>query len=190
MIARLQGKVEEKTVHGVVLTVNGVGYEVQLTEGFLAGLKINSTVVLYTYLHLKTDGLELFGFPTAEERSFFKKLLSVSGCGPRLALSLLSFYTPEDLEKAVREGNVEDLARVPGLGKKTAQRLVLELKGKLVLKEEKPLAQEAVLAKEALRNLGYSANEVKGFLEEIVSDSEKSAEEIVKEVLKRLSGAG
>ncbi len=190
MIARLQGKVEEKMVHGVVLTVNGIGYEVQLTERFLASLKINSTVVLHTYLHLKTDGLELFGFPSVEERSFFKKLLSVSGCGPRLALSLLSFYSPEELEATVKEGNVEALARVPGLGKKTAQRLVLELKGKLVLKEEEPLTQEAVLAKEALRNLGYSANEVKGFLKEVVSDREKSAEEIVKEVLKRLGSAG
>jgi Holliday junction DNA helicase RuvA len=84
---------------------------------------------------------------------------------------------------------VEALARVPGLGKKTAQRLVLELKGKLVLKEEEPLTQEAVLAKEALRNLGYSANEVKGLLREIVSDSEKSAEEIVKEVLRKLGSA-
>lgn len=135
MIASLRGILLSTGVDHVVLEVGGVGYLVYAPRPVLGGLgSTGEQVFLHTLLIVREDAMTLYGFATPEQRTLFETVLSVTGVGPRLALALLSFATPDEVRFAVAQGDTGRFARVPGIGKKMAERLVLELKGKLDIK--------------------------------------------------------
>jgi holliday junction DNA helicase RuvA len=132
MIGRLRGIVLEKHPNEVVVEASGVGYEVLIPISTYTTLpEVGAVVSLRIYTHVREDALSLFGFATAEEKSVFERLISVSGIGPGLAIKVLSGLATPDLIAAIRSGDVVQLVRIPGVGKKTAERIVLELKDKL-----------------------------------------------------------
>ena len=132
MISFLVGTIEEKYENTLVLDVNGVGYELQISNNSLVALpNSNETTKVYTYLHVKEDGIALFGFATQEEKGIFMKLITVSGVGPKMAISILSGMKISDLIVAISREDVSLLAKIKGLGKKTAERICLELKDKI-----------------------------------------------------------
>ena len=132
MIALLEGKLVEKSPSAVVISAAGVGYLVHVPLSTFDTLPAaNDSVRLFTYLHVREDTLQLYGFATRQERGTFEKMISVTGVGPRLALAILSSLSVERLVVAIETGQAALLDRIPGVGKKTADRLVLELKGKL-----------------------------------------------------------
>ena len=132
MIAFIAGKLAEKHLTEAVIDVHGVGYQVLLSAlSYEALPEIGEPVHLFTYLHVREDQMLLFGFATREERSLFKLLISVSGIGPRLALAMLSAMNPAELQRTIVEKDIAQLKRIPGIGKRTAERLVVELHDRL-----------------------------------------------------------
>ena len=161
MIARLRGTKAGLTPSGLIVDVGGVGYLVQVTPSVLR--RPGAEVTVETYMHVREDALQLFGFGSAEERDLFVHLLSVNGVGPKVALAIVSGSTPAELRRAIA---LEDTARfeaIPGIGKKTAQRVVLELKEKLGSAADAPepggAAHSELVARDALVGLGYSVVE-------------------------------
>ncbi len=133
MISRLSGKLVEKAPPQIVIDVNGVGYEVDVSmQTFYLLPPLNETVQLYTQLVVREDAHLLFGFATAAERATFRQLVKVSGIGAKTALGILSAMSADELAQAVAQEDVKRLSSAPGIGKKTAERMVLELRGKLV----------------------------------------------------------
>jgi len=160
MIAGLEGNVVRRGPDFVIVNVGGVHYRASVSPQTLAALD-GEHVQLATYLHVREDALQLYGFVTAEEQELFEQILNVSGIGPKGALALVGSMPVGGLRQAIQAGNVDALKRVPGIGAKTAQRLILELKGKLapgVLKIAEAGSPEAELV-EALSALGYSPAE-------------------------------
>lgn len=131
MIASLTGTVTHVTLERAVLDVGGVGYLVHATPGTLAGLRVGERAQLHTTLVVREDSMTVFGFAEADEREVFETAQSVSGVGPRIALAMLAVLTPDALRRAVASEDLAALRRIPGVGPKSAQRLVLELSGKL-----------------------------------------------------------
>ena len=162
MIGRLHGKLIEKTPPQVLVDVGGVGYEVDVPMSTFCNLPAEgSEITLLTHFIVREDAQLLYGFATAAERQTFRALIRISGVGPRIALAVLSGMSTQDLADAVEQGNATLLTRVPGIGKKTADRLVLELKGKLAGNAFAPAggaASEADILS-ALMALGYSERE-------------------------------
>jgi Holliday junction DNA helicase RuvA len=163
MITRLRGKPVARRPDGLVLDVNGVGYLLAATPSALRRAQGAGEVSLETYLHVREDALQLYGFADAAERELFEQLLSVGGVGPKVALAIVSGSTPDELRRAIV---LEDTARfeaIPGIGKKTAQRVVLELKEKLsaviVAPEVGAGGSEHLTARDALVELGFSVGE-------------------------------
>jgi Holliday junction DNA helicase RuvA len=184
MISRLRGTPAGQTTDGVVLDVNGIGYLVHATPTARRKASGGSEVTLETYLHVRDDALQLYGFAEPAERELFTHLLGVSGIGPKVALAIVSGSSPADLRRAIA---LEDIARfqaIPGIGKKTAQRVVLELKEKLgALEEVAPMGGKPhLVAREALVELGYSLVEAEQALAE--TDPEAPPEERVRQALK------
>ena len=164
MIGRLHGKLIEKTPPQVPVDVGGVGYEVDVPMSTFCNLPAEgSEITLLTHFILREDAQLLYGFATAAERQTFRALIRISGVGPRIALAVLSGMSTQDLADAVEQGNATLLTRVPGIGKKTADRLVLELKGKLAGNAFAPAGGAASAAQadilSALMALGYSERE-------------------------------
>ena len=132
MIAFLRGRLLEKHPNQIIVETGGVGYDVVIPISTFSTLpEAGSEVKLRIHTHVREDALSLFGFLTSEEKTIFEKLISVSGIGPTLAIKVLSGMATSDLTAAIRNGHVEQLVRIPGVGKKTAERIVLELKDKL-----------------------------------------------------------
>lgn len=132
MIAHLRGTVFEKHPNEVIVEAGGVGYEVQIPISTYTSLPdVGAAVSLRIYTHVREDAFLLFGFATTDEKFVFERLISVSGIGPKLAITVLSGLATEDLVGAIRGGDVQKLVRIPGVGKKTAERMVLELKDKM-----------------------------------------------------------
>lgn len=160
MIAHLRGTLLAKTPQSVIVEAAGVGYEVAISIPTYSGLPaLGAEISLHIYTHVREDALALFGFVDVAEKRLFEKLFSVSGIGPKLALTVLSGLSPEKLVAAIRSHDHVTLTRIPGIGKKTAERVVLELKDKLeemgpsVLAGVSAPAAEDVIS--ALVNLGY-----------------------------------
>jgi holliday junction DNA helicase RuvA len=182
MIARLRGTPVARTAEGLVLDVNGVGYLVQATPS--AAGKGGDEITVETYLHVREDALQLYGFADAAERELFVQLLGVNGVGPKVALGIVSGSRPAELRRAIVR---EDLARfqaIPGIGKKTAERIVLELEGSIAEAVHAPTAgaPRELVARDALVELGYSLVEAEQALAGV--DPELSAEERVREALR------
>jgi Holliday junction DNA helicase RuvA len=189
MIARLQGKAVARRPEGLVLDVNGVGYLVAATPSALRQADRAGAIVLETYLHVREDALQLYGFADSAERELFEHLLSVGGVGPKVALAIVSGSSPAELRRAIV---LEDTARfeaIPGIGKKTAQRVVLELKEKIGAAsgsealEQSGEAPGHLAAREALVELGYSVVEAERALAEV--DADLPAEERVRQALRK-----
>lgn len=164
MIGRLHGKLIEKTPPQVLVDVGGVGYEVDVPMSTFCNLPAEgSEITLLTHFIVREDAQLLYAFATAAERQTFRALIRISGVGPRIALAVLSGMSTQDLADAVEQGNATLLTRVPGIGKKTADRLVLELKGKLAGNAFAPAGGAASAAQadilSALMALGYSERE-------------------------------
>ena len=163
MIAHLRGKLAEKQPNLVVVDVDGVGYELTIpVSTYLQLGNAGEEVALHTHTHVREDSLALFGFATRHEKSIFEKLITVSGIGPRLAVTVLSGLPAGDLATAIRNGDVATLTRIPGVGRKTGERMVLELREKLIPageggaglpSEMSPIERDVI---SALLNLGCS----------------------------------
>jgi len=156
VIARLRGTLVARSEAGIVLDVGGVGYLVAATPRVAARPGEETTVE--TYLHVRDDALQLYGFATAEERALFELLLSVSGIGPKVALAIVSASPSDELRRAIARGDLARFEAIPGIGRKIAQRIVMELGDKLALDPGAPAAAAGgpLLARDALVELGYS----------------------------------
>ncbi len=189
MIAQLRGQIIKRGDDFVILDVHGVGFRVRVPASTLESLGMEgSNAELLTHLPVREDDLSLFGFATEDELELFELLLTVSGIGPKAALGILSAAPSQTVRAAIAQNNLDLLTGIPGIGKKTAQRLVLELKGKVEVSEElaeaSPLDQEVVAA---LVNLGYSAAEAQRAARAVPS-SEKLVEDRIRWALRYLGG--
>jgi Holliday junction DNA helicase RuvA len=188
MIAFLHGRVLALAPGQVVLEAGGVGYELAVPLSAYAKLQGKQEASLWVHTYLRQDQLSLFGFPSPMEREVFRLLLGVAGVGPRMALALLASFTPEELAAAVEGSHWQLLAQAPGVGRRTAERVVVELKGKLAKVVEPPALSLREDAVSALANLGYSAKqaaEVVGALLRERADWELA--ELLREALRRLA---
>jgi Holliday junction DNA helicase RuvA len=194
VIARLSGTVAEKGEGEAIIDVGGVGYRVRLSQVSLARLPpAGERVALRTYTHVRDDAIELFGFAAAEEEAVFRELIGVKNVGPRAAQNILSGIEAKDLAVAVARGDVARLTRVPGVGKKTAERLVVELKEKLVTLARaaspgaRPPGGLAEQLEQALAGLGYRAQQAEGAVASLRDRMEgRSLDELLREALKLL----
>ena len=165
MIGRLRGKPVVRDASGLVLDVGGVGYRLHATPSALRKAEDAEEVVVETHLHVREDALQLYGFADATERELFEQLLAVSGVGPKVALAIVSGYSPAELRRAILREDSALFQTIPGIGKKTAQRVVLELKERiapLAAVEQAPHLGSGdghTVARDALVELGYSAAE-------------------------------
>jgi len=186
VIAFLQGELAEKAGDRVVLSVHGTGYEVLVPVSTLARLPgLGKDARVYTRLHVRDDALVLYGFSTTEERGLFDLLVSVSGVGPKLALAFLSVFTPEALRRAVAAGDVAALATVPGVGKKMAGRVVVDLKDKLGSGDGDaaptgPLSE----VREALLSLGLSPQEARDAMSSLAGNGDRTVEDLLRDALR------
>jgi len=187
MIARLRGKPAANTPEGLVLDVGGVGYLVHATPTAVRKGDSADEITVETYLHVREDALQLYGFADRSERELFVQLLAVSGIGPKVALAIVSGSPADELRRAIVREDAARFTAIPGIGKKTAERIVLELKEKLG--GEEALAQEAgpetpyLVARDALVELGYSIADAERALAN--TDRDASPEERVRQALRR-----
>ena len=191
MIAYLKGVLISKQPNSVVIDTGGVGYSasIPLSTYFRIGEE-NETAELFIYTHLTDSALSLFGFSTREERELFLKLIAISGIGPKLALNVLSGMGPAELEEAVRTSDVARISLIPGIGKKTALRIAMELQEKIE-KKEKLLAAKSSPEREdlisALTNLGFRRKEVESVVDAALKAFGASSgfEKLLRECLKK-----
>jgi len=187
MIGTLRGSLGHKSVSDVIVDVGGVGYRVIVPLGVLSELPpTGSEVFLYIYTHVREDAIHLFGFSSEGEKRVFTTLLGISGIGPKVALSIISGIPYEQFLSAVEAEDITRLTSIPGLGKKTAQRLVLELRGKLPKEGGSAADVEFDDALSALINLGYKKADASGAIELARKDGHGDIETILREALKRL----
>ena len=191
MIGSLSGKLQALTDDTLIVNVGGVGFRVRVSANTAAGLgEVGSPVQLFTHLRVREDELSLYGFATEEELHLFETLMTVSGVGPKVAMSVLAAAPIATLKIAIAEGNIDALTAVPGIGKKTAQRLALELKGKIdvtglsEVSEISPPDRDVI---DALINLGYSAAEATRAVRAVPANV-KILEERVRVALQYLGG--
>ncbi len=188
MISILHGTVIDTGTRFAVLDLNGVGYKVYVTDDTLQHLKIGAETTVWTYLVVREDALDLYGFLSKNEKAFFELLISVSGIGPKSALNILSLVSSETLASSIRTGSVAHLVKVSGIGRKTAEKIVLELKDKMggMAGSEMTTGMSSDMdAIEALRALGYETDEAREALKKIDKNIEDTGAK-VKAALKEL----
>jgi len=193
MIASLHGRVESLGSDWAIINVGGIGFQVYMPTSTLSTLStIGEEVQLYTHLHLREDSATLYGFASADELRLFQTLIAVSGLGPKLALAMLSVMSVDKLTMAIVTGSVDLLTVVPGIGKKVANRLVLELKEKIgagwVTTPGVQLAEENTDVLAALTSLGYSVSEASRAVASLPPSSDLSLEEKIKLALQYFGG--
>lgn len=187
MISYLSGTIISISGTYLVLDVNGVGYKVFATGQTLLGLKTGGKTELFTHLAVRETALDLYGFPSQEELSFFELLITISGIGPKSALGILNVATVDVLKNAIFTENTSHLIKVSGIGKKNAEKIVLELRGKLDGEmKDGTSSNDDSDALEALTSLGYTQKEAREALKQISNDI-TGASERVKSALKILS---
>jgi Holliday junction DNA helicase RuvA len=185
MIARLRGTVVGSTPEGLVLDVGGVGYLVAATPSVLRTAAAGSELTVETYLNVREDALQLYGFADRAERELFTQLLTVNGVGPKVALAIVSGSPAEELRRAIVREDAARFQAIPGIGKKTAERIVLELKEKVEATVVTAIGSESphLVARDALVELGYSVTDAERALAE--TDADASPEERVRQALRR-----
>ncbi len=193
MIAHLKGTLTHKGVDRAVIDIGGVGYQAYVSKTGLGNLpSVGGEAFLHIYTHVREDQITLFGFTTPEEKQIFLRLLDVSGIGPKMALSILSGMAPHDVVQAVVKEDLARLYSIPGVGKKTAERIVVDLKDKF-LKEfagigaqkpvNKPLYNDSL---SALVNLGYQRMTAEKILANVSLDDHTSVQSVIKHALKEM----
>lgn len=196
MIAFLTGRVVRKAASHALLEVGGVGYKLAMSTCSLAALPAEGDeVTVWTYLYVREDELSLFGFESEAEKESFEQLITVTGVGPKVALATLSALSPEALAQAVASDDVAMISTVPGIGKKTAQRIILDLKDKLGIPDLGSAAARgsgagAALAEttDALLSMGFSAAEVAAAVKGFEGTGSSDAQALLKYALRRLGG--
>jgi len=187
MIARLRGTAAARTPEGLVVDVGGVGYLVAATPAVLRRAEAGAELVVETYLHVREDALQLYGFADAAERELFTHLLTVNGIGPKVALAVVSGSPAAELRRAIALGDAARFQAIPGIGKKTAERIVLELKEKMagveLVASDAPAGAADSVAREALIELGWTPLEAERALAD--TDADLTPEERVRAVLRR-----
>jgi holliday junction DNA helicase RuvA len=192
MIGRLSGKTTHKDGGVIIVDVGGVGYRVNLPKESVSKISVGDKTDLWTHLHVRENALDLYGFIEKEQVEFFELLIGVSGVGPKTALAILSIAPPKTLAIAIVQNNTSYLTRVSGIGKRNAEKIIVELKDRLraVVKDEDGIpvseTEDAILA---LRSLGYSTREAQEALSRIPDDTTETQEQI-KEALKHLGKSG
>jgi Holliday junction DNA helicase RuvA len=184
VISRLRGAPAGRTADGLVVDVGGVGYLVSATPSVLRRADGATELTVETYLHVREDTLQLYGFADAGERSLFVQLLGVSGVGPKVALAVVSSASPDELMRAIALRDSARFQAIPGIGKKTAERIVLELEGSLAdaVPVSEPSSRGELTARDALVELGYSLVEAEQALAAV--DADLPVEERVREALR------
>jgi holliday junction DNA helicase RuvA len=184
VISRLRGAPAGRTVDGLVVDVGGVGYLVNATPSVLRRAEGASELTIETHLHVREDAMQLYGFADAAERALFVQLLGVSGIGPKVALAVVSSASPEELTRAIALRDSARFQAIPGIGKKTAERIVLELEGSLAqtVTVASTDAPRELVARDALVELGYSLVEAEQALAAV--DPDLPVEERVREALR------
>ena len=185
MISYISGVVIEKETRFAIIDVGGLGYRVFVTEDTLRRLKIGATAKLKTHHAVREDTEELFGFLETDDLKLFELLLSVPGIGPKTSLNILNVATPETLRRSITSGETAYLTKISGIGRKTAEKIILELREKLGKSEEDDGLKEEVDALEALKSLGYSHTEAREALKNIPKDAVNTSDR-VKQALKIL----
>jgi Holliday junction DNA helicase RuvA len=202
MIALIKGKIAYKGISHVVIDTQGVGYRIFIPlTTFYELPESGQMVTLHIHTNVKQDAINLFGFYTLQERDLFQLMISVSGIGPKIAMNILSGISANDLLQAISSGNLGKLVSIPGVGKKMAERLILELREKVIKKmiaENIPAADEQHKASEifkedalsALVNLGYKSNAAKDALDKVLQAAEQklAVDQLLKKTLKILAG--
>lgn len=186
MLFSLEGQIKFKGKNFVVLENNGISWQIFVSDLFLEKIEVGQNLKIYTFLVLKEEGIELYGFKNLEEREFFQELNAVPQIGPKTALGVLSLAKISDLKEAITSGDIGFLTKVSGIGQKTSQRIVLEMKeklGKLVFKERR--GDEEVI--DALISLGWKLNEARQVIRKIPSEI-RGTRERLKSALKILGG--
>ena len=199
MIAYLRGRVLEITAETAIIEVNGIGYEAYCSGGAFRKMSVGEQVEVYTYLQVKEDGITLFAFASPKEKELFLKVTSVSGVGPKLGISVLTGLSADEFTRAIAMGDVKRLSTVKGLGKKTAEKIVLELHGKLsamdvmnasgdpitnaVENDALALGKEDDEAVSALMGLGFTKNESVQAVKRAKDAGAKTTEEIIRKAL-------
>ena len=189
MIAHLRGKIVSKHPNQVIVEAGGVGYDVNITIPTFSALPAaGSEVTLHIHTHVREDQLALYGFLRAEEKRLFERLIGVSGIGPKLAVTILSGMAADAMVAALRDNDIARLTRIPGIGKKTAERMVLELRDKLEGLAAAPVAPQASPLEEdvlsALVNLGYQRVAAERALERVARNGKgESFEKLFRETL-------
>ena len=183
MIRKLTGKLDSVGVGFVVLEIGGIGYKVftsEVTMGHLSGLSSNETATLFTYTHVREDQLALYGFETVEELDLFELLISISGVGPKATINILSIATPAIIKNAILKNDITPLTKVSGIGKKTAERIVLELQNKVerISIDQQKEAESGQEVIEALMAMGYSVVEAREAIKQIPDEVENESERI------------
>jgi holliday junction DNA helicase RuvA len=187
VIGRLRGALAGRTPTGVVVDVAGVGYEVAMTARDVAALpSIGEDVVVHTHLHVREDQMAMFGFAEEGGRDMFRLLIVSPGVGPKLALAVLATLTPDEVRAAVVTEDVDTLATVPGIGKRTAQKLILDLRARLDAGDTQMIGGAAGVpaVRDALEGLGYSAAEIREALEGL--DPGSDVEDLLRAALQRM----
>ncbi|MBQ7879966.1 MAG: Holliday junction branch migration protein RuvA [Clostridia bacterium] len=197
MIAYLKGRALQITAETAIIEVGGIGYEAYCSGGAFRKIVVGETVELYTYLQVKEDGVTLFAFGSVKEKELFLKLTSVSGVGPKLAISVLTGLSADELVQAIYAADVKRLSAVKGLGKKTAEKIVLELHGKISAEEVMKASGDPVTAAvqtaqvsaeddaaiSALMGLGFTKNESAQAVKRAHDQGAKSVEDIIRKAL-------
>lgn len=193
MIAFLKGTLAYKDAESVIIETGGIGYQLAMPLHALTSLpQVGSTVQVWTYMHVKEDDISLFGFTDSTEKDLFTKLISISGVGPKMAISALSTYKPNELVAAIGAGDVTAISKIQGIGKKTAQRMILELQG--LLKTDvgtenlfsEPGNEAMHDAAAALESMGFSSQEVSEALKDC---TESTTSGIIRYALKHMGGS-
>ena len=188
MIGFVTGSVAGVTPDGCFIDVNGVGYRLTCSANTLARVPAEGeSCRLWTYMHVREDALALFGFATEAEQRVFEALLGVAGVGPKVALQVCSAFSPEAFRAALATNDADQIASVPGIGKKTAQRIIVDLKEKLAVPDLEIVGsgRDAIAqARSALENLGYSPGEVRAALVDIASTTQAAGDDNVEEVIR------
>ncbi len=199
MFAYLEGTVAEKKLNELVLDINGIGWQLSCSMNTLQNVPpIGEKAKLYTWLSVREDAMELFGFYSREEKQMFSRLTAISGIGPKTALGILGSMSLRDLQLAIMTGDITALSRAPGIGKKTAQRIALELKehvsaeelagSGITVKVDSAAPQDGVAeAIMALQSLGYSASEAAKAVSAVKGQSDQ-ADELIRLALRGMAG--
>jgi len=187
MIEQLKGKVTYTSTEYIILDVSGVGYKLFVTEDMLTDTSNKTEMTIWTYLAVRENSLDLYGFLNIEDLEFFKLLLSISGIGPKSALGVLAVADTNTLKSAISTGDISYLTRVSGIGKKSAERIVIELKDKVGSVQSEGSLKEDADTMDALVAMGYQVALVRNALKQLPNNKEKNTSSRIKEVLKLLT---